>query len=336
MVVASRPASAVAATTSGQLISGIATTSWLADDPTRPNSGCTKARLQLGPSGGVPASFHDQQGMARAGLVPAGSTWWVPRIAVPKEYRMSFGYGNLSTEVYDLDKPVGTSFGEVEYYAQLLTGIHGRVLEPAVGTGRVLIPLLQAGFDVDGYDTSPEMLAVCHERCRERGLEPSIREADMTTFIAPGEYAAVIVPSGSITLLDGREQTTRALESFRACLQPSGRLAIDVGAPQLVTESESMRSWAAGSLLWTLQTLHIEYDSVANQTTRWLRYDKWDDGSLLASELQIFRLQHWSVNEFTTLLSEAGFADISVTSEYDLDRSPDSESGMWTFHASRL
>ncbi len=248
---------------------------------------------------------------------------------------MSFGYGNLSTEVYDLDKPIGTSFGDIEYYTHLLTGVQGRVLEPAVGTGRVLFPLLQAGFDVDGYDTSPEMLAVCRERCAERNLDPSVHKANMTSFVAPVEYAAVIIPGGSIALLNGRAELGSAFACFRECLVPSGRLVMDLGAPKLLTESEPMRSWTSEACVWTLQTMHVQYDSAANQTIRWLRYEKWDDGSLVATELQVFRLQHWSVDEFTALLTEAGFGDISVTSDYELNRSPEPTSDMWTFHASR-
>jgi hypothetical protein len=50
---------------------------------------------------------------------------------------MSLGsYGRLATEAYDIDKPVGHSFGDVEFYLKRLKSCTGRVLEPAVGTGR--------------------------------------------------------------------------------------------------------------------------------------------------------------------------------------------------------
>ena len=62
---------------------------------------------------------------------------------------MSWEYGTLASEVYDLDKPVGRSFADVEYYTGLLAGVGGPILEPAAGTGRVLIPLLEAGHLVE-------------------------------------------------------------------------------------------------------------------------------------------------------------------------------------------
>ncbi|MFV7789733.1 hypothetical protein ACNO6Z_02635 [Aliarcobacter lanthieri] len=70
-------------------------------------------------------------------------------------------YGKLSSEVYELDKPIGSSFGDVEYYLSRLKDIKGPILEPATGTGRILIPLVEAGLDVSGFDLSNEMLDIC-------------------------------------------------------------------------------------------------------------------------------------------------------------------------------
>ena len=71
-------------------------------------------------------------------------------------------YSTLCTELYDYTKPVGYSLnGDIEYYKERLKDCRGRILEAAVGSGRVIIPLLEAGFTVDGIDYSPEMLDSC-------------------------------------------------------------------------------------------------------------------------------------------------------------------------------
>ena len=50
---------------------------------------------------------------------------------------MSLGsYGKLATEVYDIDRPIGHSFGDVEFYLEGLSSCVGRILEPVVGIGR--------------------------------------------------------------------------------------------------------------------------------------------------------------------------------------------------------
>ena len=248
---------------------------------------------------------------------------------------MGWDYGRLVAEVYELDKPVGSPFPGLKYYTRQLAGVTGRILEPATGTGRVLVPLLEAGFTVEGLDTSPDMLAVCRQHCRDRGLDPVLREADMTGLAEPGAYQAIIIPAASIMLLDGRDEAPRALAAFRESLVPGGRLILDVEPLSLVTEPAAMRSWRRDPYLWTLQVMHTEYDSAANQTTSLLRYEKWHDGGLVATELQLFRLQYWSLREFGRLLTDAGFTDISVTANYRDGRRPGPDSRVWTFHAVR-
>ena len=248
---------------------------------------------------------------------------------------MSWDYGTLATEIYEIDKPIGHSFGDVEYYTGLLAGVSGRILEPAAGTGRILIPLLEAGHEVEGLDTSPQMLAVCRQHCRDRGLDPVLLEADMTTFVRPEAYQAVIIPAGSFELLDGAPAARQALACFRESLAPGGRLIVDIDPPQLTAGPEPPRFWRRDSFLWTLQVMHAWYDSAANQTTRLLRYEKWQDGALIATELQWFRLQHWSLREFEELLTGIGFTDILVTAGHRADCLPGPGSDIWTFHATR-
>lgn len=246
---------------------------------------------------------------------------------------MTWGYGRLSTEVYNLDKPIGHSYGEVEFYRDQLKSCGGRVLEPAVGSGRILIPLMQAGHVVDGTDTSPTMLEVCRSNCEARGIDAVLIEADMSTYVNENAYEAVIVPTGSLMLLDGLEATHHALVSFRRCLKPGGKLIVDIAAPELIAEIGSLRSWRVEDDLWTLTTDHLESDAAKNQTTRWLRYEQWHGGALMASELQLFRLQWWSVSEFSHVLREAGFANVEVHADYEIGKSPGPESDIWTFTA---
>lgn len=57
-----------------------------------------------------------------------------------KNHMLSY-YSKLSSEVYDIDKYIGLSFGDVEFYRERLASCKGNILEPGVGTGRILIPL---------------------------------------------------------------------------------------------------------------------------------------------------------------------------------------------------
>ncbi|MEY2344348.1 class I SAM-dependent methyltransferase [Proteus mirabilis] len=92
-------------------------------------------------------------------------------------------YHSLSAQVYQLDKPIGCSFGDVEYYQQRLKDVKGKILEPAVGTGRILIPLLQSGFNIEGFDLSEEMLEFCKKNLIEHGFTTNyVTQNNLVTF----------------------------------------------------------------------------------------------------------------------------------------------------------
>lgn len=110
-------------------------------------------------------------------------------------------YGRLAAEVYDLDKPVGKSFGDVEFYRERLSGCKGNILEPGVGTGRILVPLLESGLSVDGMDCSEEMLAICRKNCTERCFKPDLQLGDMVRLQGDKTFEAIIIPAGSFLLI---------------------------------------------------------------------------------------------------------------------------------------
>ena len=243
-------------------------------------------------------------------------------------------YGKLAALAYQLDKPIGTSFGDVELYQGLLSGVTGEVLEPAVGTGRMLIPLLEQGLRVRGYDPSADMLAVCRANCAARGLDPVLFEADMVTFCDPGAFAAVVIPAGSFALVTGRDRAAAALRNIGESLAPAGRLIVDVEPPQLLPAQPPLRHWWHGDELLTL-TGHNQSDAVAQRTTGWLRYELWREGELVRTELQLFTLQWYGLAEFTAMLREAGFRQVTVHADYQAGQHPADGGRVWTFEATR-
>ena len=71
-------------------------------------------------------------------------------------------------------------------------------LDLACGTGRLLLPLLREGFDVDGCDISPDMLARCQTRAAATGSHPGCTPRPCTRWTchartAPSSSAAVSV-----------------------------------------------------------------------------------------------------------------------------------------------
>ncbi|MBW4426801.1 MAG: class I SAM-dependent methyltransferase [Nostoc desertorum CM1-VF14] len=100
-------------------------------------------------------------------------------------------YGPLCTEVYEITKPIGQDYPDIPYYIKHLSSIGGgRILEAMVGTGRLLIPLLEAGINVEGIDTSPDMLAACRKHCTDRNLNPVLHQGCVENLDIPGKFSA--------------------------------------------------------------------------------------------------------------------------------------------------
>ncbi len=70
-------------------------------------------------------------------------------------------------------------------------------LDAACGTGRLLIPYLRGGLDVDGSDISPDMLALARERAiREDLPPPSLYAQAMHELDLPRCYRTILVCGG--------------------------------------------------------------------------------------------------------------------------------------------
>lgn len=252
--------------------------------------------------------------------------------------RMQNRYGKLASWVYNIDKPIGRSFGDLEYYRQRLEHCsNGPILEPAVGNGRILVPLLEAGFQVEGFDASDEMLAYCREGCRVRNLSASLSQQTFEEFAYDKRFAAIIVPAGSFQLVTDVASAGAVLKRFYDYLSPNGKLIIDLDPiGSFLGPSGTVRTWTTedGDAI-TLTDHRVETDYIAQTTLSHLRYEHWQRGKLLTTELDLFKLRWWGVNEFALALRAAGFADVVASGNYKHGRMPRSDDEIICFEARR-
>ncbi|MGH2921915.1 MAG: class I SAM-dependent methyltransferase [Gaiellaceae bacterium] len=115
---------------------------------------------------------------------------------------------------------------DVQFYVDLAREADGRVVELAVGNGRVAIPLaLETGKRVIGIDSSPAMLAVADARAGEAGVELELREQDMRDFALEEPAALVYCPFRALLHLSNWADRRRVFERVTAALRPGGRFA---------------------------------------------------------------------------------------------------------------
>lgn len=136
-------------------------------------------------------------------------------------------------EAYDL-MVGGLSYG-LDFYVTLARAAKGPVLDIACGTGRILLPCLQAGSDIEGLDLFEPMLRRLRTKAAALGLSPRLHQADMSDFSLPRRFALVMIPFNAIIRNMTQEAQIRCLQLCREHLLPGGMLAFDTFFPALET-----------------------------------------------------------------------------------------------------
>ena len=119
---------------------------------------------------------------------------------------------------------------EIAYFQRLIERSGQPVLDAGCGTGRLLIPFLRAGLDVDGCDVSGDMLAYCRQTAEREGLAPRLYRQALHQLELPRRYKTIVV-CGVFGIGVSRAQDFIALQRFYEHLEPGGALLLDHDLP---------------------------------------------------------------------------------------------------------
>src|SRR3954470_877047 len=115
---------------------------------------------------------------------------------------------------------------DVPFYVGLARAADGPLVELAVGTGRVAIPVAQAtGRRVTGIDSSRAMLAHARDRALEAGGDLDLREGDIRGLELEETAGLIYCPGRSLLHLPTWADRRRCFERVTASLRPDGRFA---------------------------------------------------------------------------------------------------------------
>lgn len=240
-------------------------------------------------------------------------------------------YGELSTKMYELTKPIGYSMnGDLEYYYQQLASVKGKILEAGVGTGRLMIPFIKKGLTIEGVDLSEHMLEQCRKNLVKEGLEGKLYQGDLTALQLNVAYEAIIMPTGSFCLLPKR-YAAAVLHSFYSHLTVGGKVIIDLELPSWFVENEVTTSHypmdKKSGILFTSTAQTMDWHE---QKTAYIhRYDLVREGLIEKTEVSNFVLYWYGIEEFTMLLKAAGFSSV----DSDIGYGKDPNSSLVTFVA---
>jgi SAM-dependent methyltransferase len=115
---------------------------------------------------------------------------------------------------------------DVDFYVDLAREAEGPVIELAVGTGRIAIPIAErTGKRVIGIDSSPGMLARAREHAADAGVELELHEADMRDLDFHDTTDLVICPYRALLHLPTWSDRRRVFELVARALAAGGRFA---------------------------------------------------------------------------------------------------------------
>ena len=227
---------------------------------------------------------------------------------------------------FDTDGP------EIEEYGRVVADGQP-ALDAGCGAGRLLVPWLRAGYDVDGCDVSEDMLDHCRERARREGFEPTLWATPLHALRAPRRYRTIVC-CGTWGLGSTRAQDEEALRRLRGALEPGGTLILDheVARPgQFRIETPLPAPWpergdrrrADDGSEYELRVRRLDVDEADWSETLEIHARKWDAaGRLIAEETRELSMRSYPRDELARMFERAGFAVADTAGEeilrYDL------------------
>lgn len=236
---------------------------------------------------------------------------------------LPLSYKKLCTEFYNISKPEAPQT-EVDYYFNHLKNVQGPVLEAMCGSGRLLIPLLKQGINIEGVDNSSCMLGSCRQRIESFGLKTKLYDQDIERLALPKQFVSIFVAIGSFQLIK-RDKALLVLKNFKKHLLPKGRILIANYIPwEAVYESGEMQQQIRREDCNENTYIAISSTDRANKYeqyfTRKSIYEKFENNKLVETEHEKMKITWYYRYEFQYLLQLAGFQDIKIN---DIDLSSD-------------
>ncbi len=137
--------------------------------------------------------------------------------------------------LYDLELSVEP--GDVDVYRALAERTGGPIVELCVGSGRIAVPLAEAGYEVTGVDFDPAMLDRARARAAAAGPDVEARltliEGDLFRVAVPGagSFRLALLPLNSILVLGGPRRRRQAFAILAGLLAPGGIAVVEAWLP---------------------------------------------------------------------------------------------------------
>ncbi|MEK7016443.1 class I SAM-dependent methyltransferase [Bacillus sp. FSL R9-9410] len=222
-------------------------------------------------------------------------------------------YGELCTKIYENDKSIASG-KELDFYLSFVKDKNMKVLEPMCGNGRMLIPFIQNGVNIEGFDLSEDMLKVCKEKAGKLNLKLVVSLGRIEEYHSDKKYDLIMIPISSFSLLPDN-LVEISLQNMKNNLKENGKLLLTI--VQGGSETEQILDWIETNRKEINNELIVEYRKVSYDKAQKLlniilKYEVIHDEKIVETEIMDFPIRLYDLKEFENILITNGFSQIVV------------------------
>lgn len=247
-------------------------------------------------------------------------------------------YQKLCTEFYDLvQHPYAQQ--ALCLYMSYAAQAQGPILEPMCGTGRFLIPMLKAGYDIQGFDASEYMLECLRQKFAAISDKPApIFQEFVENFSSDTRYQLIFVPYGSWGLITDLESCKKGLEIMYHHLASSGKFVLEIetvaSLPQPCgIERRGVQTRADGSKI--VLSAMTSYNQKSQIFSSFCRYESIIGNEIKAIETENFQQYLYRFDEMEELLANAGFIQIKKYQDHALNPAVDRVAHLFIYECTK-
>ncbi|KAA6213025.1 class I SAM-dependent methyltransferase [Streptomyces albofaciens JCM 4342] len=221
-------------------------------------------------------------------------------------------YTGIVAESY---APLKSFSPDPEIYAAFLHEAGTPALELGCGDGDPLLALRLHGLDVEGVDSSADMLERCRRRADAEGVSVTVHHQRMEALSLPRRFRAVFLAGPTFNLLPDDGTAAAALHGIRRHLTDGGSALIPLHIPS-PTPAENLgrvrTAVADDGAELRFSLVSEKRDETLRTQTALLRYERHGAGAPTVVE-RPWPLHWYPRSVFEELAAAAGLTTVSVT-----------------------
>lgn len=246
---------------------------------------------------------------------------------------------------------------DVPHFEAIIRQSGTPALDVGCAHGRLLLPFLAAGLEVEGVEPSADLREICRRRAAALGLTPhlydqTLQTLDLQTLNTGRRYRTVIIPCGTLQLVADYAEARDTLRRLHDHLEPGGTLALTLypvrpgDAPPAETGNQHPpeAAWhhrmtaplpsATDGTEIAKHAFYTNFNYVEQTLSAIVRYRRRRGETILEEQLCHAPERWYGKNEMVLMLEAAGFSVVRIVGNYTDEPANDTHY-VWTFLAAR-